>query len=202
MGVLLPNYPQEIVVKGENVPHFSKMNGGKTGNGTSNGTTNSISYVNTGNGTASGTLNGTPNVFQILNNIQKRQREAQCQYDSSTTPTVPEMATPSRTTTPLAPVMTTTSAKQADAVHVNSLPVQNTSWSGPPAPSAHVHKLLQQVLKSRDLLALRKLQHPHNGRTSVNRLLLMKQHILSHYSGCIEGIGHFPGEPYKFHPET
>ena len=49
MGVLLPNYPQEIVVKGDNVPHFSKMNGGKTGNGTLNGTSNSmsngISYV-------------------------------------------------------------------------------------------------------------------------------------------------------------
>ena len=38
MGVLLQNYPQEIVVKGENVAHFSKMSGGKTGNGTSNGT--------------------------------------------------------------------------------------------------------------------------------------------------------------------
>ena len=38
MGVLLPNYLQEIVVKGDNVPHFSKMNGGKTGNDTLNGT--------------------------------------------------------------------------------------------------------------------------------------------------------------------
>ena len=27
----------------------------------------------------------------------------------------------------------------------------------------------------------------------------MKQDILSHYSGCFEGIGHFPGKPYKFH---
>ena len=40
MGALLPNYPQDIVVKGENVPHFSKMSGGKTGNGTSNGMSN------------------------------------------------------------------------------------------------------------------------------------------------------------------
>ena len=72
MGVLLQNYPQEIVVKGDNVPHFSKMNRGKTGNGTSNnmsnGTCNGISYVNTGNGT----LGGTSNMFQILNDIWKR----------------------------------------------------------------------------------------------------------------------------------
>ena len=64
MGVLLPNYPQEIVVKGENVPHFSKMNGSKTGNSTSNGTSNSISFVNTGNGTVSSTPNGTSNIIK------------------------------------------------------------------------------------------------------------------------------------------
>ena len=50
--------------------------------------------------------------------------------------------------------------------------MQNTSWSGPPAPGAHVHKPPQQVLKPGDSLALRKVQHPHNGRTSVNRLPL------------------------------
>ena len=40
MGVLLPNYPQDIVVKGENVPHFSKMSGDKMRNSTSNSTSN------------------------------------------------------------------------------------------------------------------------------------------------------------------
>ena len=93
----------------------------------------------------------------------------------------------------------TTSAKQANPVYVNTLPVQNTSQSGPPAPDAHVHKPPQQVLKPRDSLALRKVQHLHNGRNSVNRLPLMKQDILSHYSSCFEGIGHFLGDPYKFH---
>ena len=199
MGVLLPNYLQEIVVKGENVPHFSKMSRGKTGIGTSNSTLNGIPYVNTGNGTVSSTSNGTSNVFQILNDMWKRQRAVQCQYDSSTTPTVPKPATPFRTTTPSAPATTMVSAKQADPVHVNVLTMQNTSWSGHPAPNAHVHKLLQQVLKPKDSLALRKVQHPHNGRTCVNRLPLMKQDILSHYSSCFEGIGCFPGEPYKFH---
>ena len=115
------------------------------------------------------------------------------------TPTVPETATPFRTTTPSAPTSTTALEKQANPVHVNALPMQNTSHSGPPAPSAHVHKLLQQVLKPRNSLALRKVQQPHNGRTSVNRLPLTKQDILSHYFGCFEGIGHFPRDLYKFH---
>ena len=33
----------------------------------------------------------------------------------------------------------------------------------------------------------------------MNRLPLMKQDILSCYSSCFEGIGCFPGDPYKFH---
>ena len=33
----------------------------------------------------------------------------------------------------------------------------------------------------------------------MKRLPLTKQEILSHYSGCFEGIGCFPGELYKFH---
>ena len=203
MGVLLPNYQEENVVKGDNVPNFSKVNTGRTGNSTahgmSHGTQHSISYANTGNGTVSGTPEGMSNVFQILQDIQKRQRAIQCQNNSSTVPTVPEMETPFRTTTPSAPATIATTAKQVDSVHVHTLPVQNTSWSGAPAHCAHAHKQPKQVFKPGDSLALRKVQHPHNGRTSVSRLPLMKQDILSHYSGCFEGIGHFPGELYKFH---
>ena len=33
----------------------------------------------------------------------------------------------------------------------------------------------------------------------MNRLPLTKQDILLQYSSCFEGIGHFPGDPYKFH---
>ena len=106
------------------------------------------------------------------------------------------MATPFRTTTPSTPTAT---VPATDSVHVNALPMQTTSQSEPPVPCVHVHKLLTQILKPGESLALRKVQHPHNGRTSVNRLPLTKKDILSHYSSCFEGIGHFPGEPYKFH---
>ena len=124
MGVLLSNYPKDIMVKGENVPHFSKMSGGNTRNGTSN---------------------STLNVFQILNGIQKRQRAVQSQNNSSTISTVPELASPSRTTTPSTPAPMMATANQANPVHVNTSGTQNTSQSGPPAPCAHVHKLLPQT---------------------------------------------------------
>ena len=58
MGVLLPNYPEENVVKGENVPNFK---------------------INTSTGTSS-------NVFQILQDLRLKQYKHQ--YSSSTMPTV------------------------------------------------------------------------------------------------------------------
>ena len=114
-------------------------------------------------------------------------------------PTVPETETPFGTTTPSTPIAMTATVQQANPVHVSAQGMQKTSWSGPPAHCAHVHKLPKQVLKPGISLALRKVQHLHNGRTSMNRLPLTKQDILSPYSGCFEGIGHFPGKPYKFH---
>ena len=101
-----------------------------------------------------------------------------------------------RTTTPSAPATTDTmTTKQVNPVHVH----QDTSCKVPLAHCAHVHKSTIQVCKPGESLALRKVKHPHNGRTSVNRLPLMKQDILSQYSSCFEGIGCFPGDPYKFH---
>ena len=90
-----------------------------------------------------------------------------------------------RTTTPSAPV-----GKNI---------AKSTAQSGPPATCVHVHKSTIPVCKPGESLALRKVQSPLNGWTSVNRLPLMKQEILSHYSSCFEGIGCFPGKPYKFH---
>ena len=101
-----------------------------------------------------------------------------------------------RTTTPSTLATTTAmTTKQVDPIQVH----RNTSQSEPPAHCAHVHKSTILVCKPGESLDLRKVKYPHNGRTSVNRLPLTKQDILSHYSGCFEGIGHFPGDPYKFH---
>ena len=171
MGILLPDYPISLIVEGENVPHFQKMSGDKMR-----------------------ALTSTSNVFQILNQLQKQQQAV----DQSENPVQPISF---RTTTPSKSALISTTETQGNnaSKQVQAFPIHNTSWSRPPAPSAHVHKPLQQVLKPRDLVALQKVKTPHIGRTSVKRLPLMKQQILSHYSGCFEGIGQFLGEPYKFY---
>ena len=92
-----------------------------------------------------------------------------------------------RTTTPSTATTgtITMTTKQVNPVHVH----QNTSCKAPLGHCAHVHKSTVQVCKPGQLLALRKVKHPYNERTSVNRLPLTKQDILSQYSSCFEGIG-------------
>ena len=76
---------------------------------------------------------------------------------------------------------------------------QDTSRNTHLESCMHVHQPLSQVCKPGESLAFRKVKHPLNGKTSVSRLPLTKQDILSQYSGYFEGIGRFPGDPYKFH---
>ena len=102
-----------------------------------------------------------------------------------------ESLTSSRTTLP---AKTTPSTRQPTTV----IP-QNTSRNGLSQCCMHVHQPTNQVCKPGESLALRKVKHPHNGKTSVSRFPLTKQDILSQYSSCFEGIGHFPGNLYKFH---
>ena len=94
----------------------------------------------------------------------------------------------SRTTTPSTATTGRMTTKQVNPVHIH--------------PETSCKALLEHcmhVCKPGESLALRKVKHPHNGRTSVNRLPLTKQDILSQYSHCFEGIGCFPGDLYKFH---
>ena len=161
--------------------------------------------INTSEGTSS-------NVFKILQDLCLKQYQDRChlntmQNDSRTFHTGPhnttntvqntaKLATSFRTTTPsTAMTGTKTTTKQVNPVQVHP----DTSHKELLGHCIHVHQPAVQVCKPGELLALRKVKHPHNGSTSMNRLPLMKQDILSEYSSCFEGIGHFPGDPYKFH---
>ena len=75
----------------------------------------------------------------------------------------------------------------------------DSSHSGPPICCMHVHQPQSQACKPGELPALRKVKIPHNDKTSMNRSPLAKKEISSQFSGCFEGIGCFPGDPCKFH---
>ena len=99
-----------------------------------------------------------------------------------------QLTTSFRTTTPSTATSGRMITKQVNPVQVP----QETSHM-------HVHQPMSQVCKPDESLTLRKVKHPLNGRTSVSRLPLTKQDILSQYSGYFEGIGHFSRDPYKFY---
>ena len=220
MGVLLPNYTEENVVKsacGENVPNFKYS----TSTGTSTGTSS--------------------NVFQILQDLQLKQyqenhsdslqNESRTSHTSTTntisttgqpTPSrtcrsttvnavnermtgtlihntnMSQLTTSFRTTTPTK-TMTGRTNTFRTTPNTRQQGPQDTSCNRHPQCCMHVHQPTSQVCKLGEWLALRKVKHPLNGRTSVSRLPLTKQDILSQFSGCFEGIGHFPGDLYKFH---
>ena len=88
---------------------------------------------------------------------------------------------------------------KANTSHSTRQPISERHQNGHSSCCMHVHQMQSQVCKPGEMLALRKVQHPHNGRTSVNRFPLTKQEILSQYSSCFEGIGHFTRDPCKFH---
>ena len=108
---------------------------------------------------------------------------------------ITQLTTSFRTTTPTKSMTGRMTTKQVNPVQ---LP-QDTPHKAHLESCMHVHQPMSQVCKPGELLALRKVKHPLNGRTSVSRPHLTKQDILSQYSSCFEGIGHFPGDPYKFH---
>ena len=204
MGVLLPNHPEENVVKGENVPNFKF-------------------------GTSAGTSTGTSsNVFQILQDLSLKQYQETCSDSSKSRTSQTSTTNMTCTTAQLTPLMTygsapanqntgmvthNTSMSESSTSSRATMPArttpstrqlttvipQDTSCNGLSQCCMHVHQPTSQVCKPGELLALRKVKHPHNGKTSVSRFPLTKQDILSQYSSCFEGIGCFPGDLYKFH---
>ena len=82
-----------------------------------------------------------------------------------------ESSTSSRTTMP---AETTPSSRQpTPEIH------RDTSCNRLSQCCMHVHQPQSQACKPGELLALRKVKTPHNGKTSVSRFPLTKQDILS-----------------------
>ena len=190
MGVLLPNYPEENVVKGETgtlsnvfqilqdlrLKQCQETNSDSSRSGASHTSTTDTTCTTT-QLTALMTYGSTP----------------ANQNTGMATPitSMSESSTASRTTMP---AETTPSSRQPTSeIH------QNMSCNGLPQYYVHVQQPTSQVCKLGEPPALKKVKTLHNGKTSVSRFPSAKQDISSQYSGCFEGIGRFPGDPCKFH---
>ena len=105
------------------------------------------------------------------------QSDSKTFHSTTNTFTQENMAQPTtsfRTTTPSTAMTERMTTKQVNLVQVP----QDTSCKTHLESCMHVHQPVSQVCKPGELLALRKVKHPHNGRTSVSRLPFTKQDIL------------------------
>ena len=224
MGVLLPNYPEENVVKacGEDVPNFKYHTSTSTSTGTSSNVFQILqdlwlkqyqenhpdSLQNESRMSHTSTHNTTSTTAQLITSFRTF-RLSTVMNEGMTTGTLiqntVQLTTSFRTTTPTKTMTgrtntfrTTPNTMTRQQVNPIQVP-QDTSCNTHLESCMPVHQPMSQVCKPGESLALRKVKHPLNGKTSVSRLPLTKQDILSQYSGCFEGIRHFPGDPYKFH---
>ena len=72
---------------------------------------------------------------------------------------------------------------------------QSHSHSEPQTCCMHVHQQQSQTCKTGEPPALREVKHPHRDRTSMNRSPSTEQGVLSQFSGYSEEIEHFTRDP-------
>ena len=92
---------------------------------------------------------------------------------------------------------------KANTSHSTIRPASGThqfySHSGPPTCCMHVHQQPSQTCRPGEPLSLREVKHPHKGTTSVSRSPSTEQGVLSQFSSYSEETGHFTRDPCKPH---
>ena len=216
MSVSLPNYPEENVVKsarGENVPNFKYSTSTSTSTGTSSNVFQILqdlqlkqyqenhpdSLQNESRTSHTSTTSMTGTTAQPTTSFRTC-RSSTVKNEGTTIgmQNITQSTTSFRTTTPTKAMTGRTNTFRTTPNTRLQVP-HDTSCNTHLECCMHVHQPTSQVCELGELLTLRKVKHPLNGKTSVSRLPLTKQDILSQYSGCFEGIGCFPGDLYKFY---
>ena len=102
-------------------------------------------------------------------------------------------------TSPIQTSFRTIPTPELDTSHSTRRPAsrkhQPHSHSEPKTCCMHVHQQQSQTCKTGELPALREVKHPHRDRTSVSRSPLTEQGVLSQFSGFSEEIEHFTRDP-------
>ena len=73
------------------------------------------------------------------------------------------------------------------------------SHSEPQACCMHVHQQQSKTYRMEEPPALKEVRHPHRDRTSVSRSPSTEQEVLSQFSGFPKEIEHFTRDPYTNH---
>ena len=198
MGILVPNYPKENVVKlgdketgTSNVFQVLQDLQMKQYQGNSEPETHRSSTT---------FMTSTTRQPKVLKTHETASQKAGTAISQIQTPfrTMPPPKTSARGTMPTSEVNT-----KVNTSHSTIRPASGThqfySHSRPPTCCMHVHQQQSQTCKTGKLPALREVKHPHRDRTSVSRPPSTEQGVFSQFSGYSEEIEHFTRDPCKSH---
>ena len=180
MGILVPNYPEENMVKLRDME---------------TGTSNVFQVLQDlrmkqyqGN---SEPRAHRPNTTQPKASKTPKSCETASQKAGTYTDNMSPIQTSFRTIP--TPELNTAYRRPASRIH------QPHSHSELQACCMHVHQQQSKTYRMEEPPALEEVKHPHRDRTSVSRSPSTEQEVLSQFSGFSEEIEHFTRDPYTTH---
>ena len=191
MGILVPNYPEENMVKSRDME---------------TGTSNVFQVLQ------------DLRMKQYQGNSEPKAHRPNTTFMTSTTrqpkasktpkscKTASQKAGTTTHTDNMSPIQTsfrTIPTPEPNTAHSTRRPAsrihQPHSHSELQACCMHVHQQQSQTYRMEEPPALEEVKHPHRDRTSVSRSPSTEQEVLSQFSGFSEETEHFTRDPYKSH---
>ena len=187
MGILVPNYPEENMVKVRDME---------------TGTSNFFQVLQDlrmqqyqGNSEPRMHRPGTTLTTTTTRQLKASETPKSCETASQKAGTYTDNMSPIQTSfrTIPTPELNTAYRQPASRIH------QPHSHSGPQACCMHIHQQQSKTYRMEEPPALEEVKHPHKDRTSVSRSPSTEQEVLSQFSGFSEEIEHFTRDPYTTH---
>ena len=186
MGILVPNYPEENMVKARDME---------------TGTSNVFQVLQDlrmqqyqGNSEPRAHQPGTTFTTTTTRQLKASKTPKSCETASQKAGTYTDNMSPIQTSfrTISTPELNTAYRRPASRIH------QPHSHSEL-ACCMHVHQQQSKTYRMEEPPALEEVKHPHKDRTSVSRSPSTEQEVLSQFSGFSEEIEHFTRDPYTTH---
>ena len=186
MGILVPNYPEENMVKVRDME---------------TGTSNVFQVLQDlrmqqyqGNSEPRMHRPGTTFTTTTTRQLKASKTLKSCETASQKAGTYTDNMSPIQTSfrTILTPELNTAYRRPASRIH------QPHSHSEL-ACCMHIHQQQSKTYRMKEPPALEEVKHPHRDRTSVSRSPPTEQEVLSQFSGFSEEIEHFTRDPYTTH---
>ena len=200
MGILVPNYPEENMVKvrdmetgTSNVFQVLQDLRMQQYQGNSEPRTHRPGTTSTTTTTRQLKASETPKSYETAS-----QKAGTATHTGSMSPIQTSFRTmpppkPSAYRTIPTPELNTAYRRPASRIH------QPHSHSELQACCMHVHRQQSKTYRMEEPPALEEVKHPHRDRTSVSRSPSTEQEVLSQFSGFPKEIEHFTRDPYTTH---